>query len=107
MRGDVEDTRKRIAYLIRAELVCCDIYDQIAKEADERRGDEDFMFAKIVREFRARGEYHAICYYGEWSALLAESGDLPEHVYYGPSDEHPDSPIPVTRPRRTPDPRND
>ena len=106
MRGDVEDTRKRIAYLIRAELVCCDIYDKI----NEGLPDDD-CYDRIHDRRRLAahkdGSWHDICYYGEWSARLAENGDLPEHVFYGPSDEHPIFGTRADRPRRTPDPRND
>lgn len=103
VRGDIEDTRKRIAYLIRAELVCCDIYHQLTFDRPS-----DKVYGQRRRQAALDHTWHDICYFGEWSALLAESGDLPEHVYYGPSDEHPDSPVTRSdRPRRTPDPRND
>jgi hypothetical protein len=51
------DLRARIAYRIRAELVCCDIY--------ERDHDTD----------RA-GRTHAICFWGEAGARIAERGPL-------------------------------
>jgi hypothetical protein len=106
----IHDTRKRIAHLIRAELVCCDIYEKIngglfddkTKHADDAR---EYSFRLYLA--RKNQTWHSICYYGEWSAQLAESGDLPEHVFYGPSDEHPASGSRADRPRRIPDPRND
>lgn len=48
-----EDVRAAIAYRIRAELVCCDVY--------ERDHDTD----------RA-GRTHAICFWGEAAARIAE-----------------------------------
>lgn len=114
MRGDVEDTRKRVAYLIRAELVCCDIYEKISVGLFEHercileKCDCTRIHNRRRLAARKDGSWHDICYYGEWSARIAESGDLPEHVFYGPSDEHPDSPVTRSdRPRRAPDPRND
>lgn len=53
-------TSDAIAYRIRAELVCCDIYDRITRKE------------LTIRQAKARGEWHDICYYGEWSAQLAE-----------------------------------
>jgi len=110
----VADTRKRIAYLIRAELVCCDIYEKVTTpfnsvEDKDREGYKAAQaeYRRLVAVAVGRNEWHQICYYGEWSARLAETGDLPDHVFYGPSDEHPTSGTRSDRPRKTPDPRND
>lgn len=54
-----------IAEKIRAELVCCDISQQMAAI----RGDLEAT--QKLRESKAyRG--HEMCYYGEWAARLAE-----------------------------------
>lgn len=89
----VADTRARLAYLMRAELVCCDIYREIAGPLDamhlrEEATNRETQVADhkaAQKAFRARlkaakadGSYHAICYYGEWSARLCETGKLPE-----------------------------
>lgn len=50
----VADTAKAIAYRIRAELVCCHIYDEDAWT--ERAGTR-----------------HAICFWGEAGARIAEN----------------------------------
>lgn len=53
------ETRARIAYRIRAELVCCDVYE---RDHDTERA----------------GRTHGICFWGEASARIAEDhGDAP------------------------------
>lgn len=92
----IADTRARIAYLIRAELVCCDIYEKVAGPFDamdeghhsvaEHKASR-IAFRERRRAARADGSWHHICYYGEWSARLALEGDLPTgEIYYGPWD---------------------
>lgn len=54
----VADTAKAIAYRIRAELVCCHIYDEIANTKAAEHVDETG---------------HAICFWGEAGARIAES----------------------------------
>lgn len=53
-----------IAEKIRAELVCCDIYQQM-KEASGPDDDKS-------RQLRLAARAHAICFYGEWAARIAE-----------------------------------
>jgi hypothetical protein len=110
------DTRARLAYLIRAELVCCDIYEKVAGPYDrfdkdaETAGKERATVAehKAAREaFRERlrvakadGSYHGICYYGEWSARLCETGDLPEgELIYGEWNPAWGEPCEANRPK--------
>jgi transcriptional regulator with XRE-family HTH domain len=52
-----------VAAKIRAELVCCDIYQRM--EACDA-GDDEWMALK------QSPDYHAICFYGEWAARIAE-----------------------------------
>lgn len=51
-----------IAAEIRAQLVCCDIYERFITATD----------AGKQRELRHSTDYHDICFYGEWSARIAE-----------------------------------
>lgn len=54
--------QQRVADLIRADMVCCDIY--------QRSIDADDDMTR--RQLRASNDWHDICYYGEWAARLAE-----------------------------------
>lgn len=56
-----------IAHRIRAELVCCDIYDRVQEEMEQ-----DGMPNSIARAI-LRDEWHDICYWGEAAAKLAET----------------------------------
>lgn len=79
------ETREQLAYLLRAELVCCHIYDKInaplntLKEDDpyslyrEKRAERDVL-EKLARK---DGSYHGICYFGEWAARICLNGNLP------------------------------
>lgn len=64
--------RAAIAYEIRAELVCCRIYDELA---EARRTLSDAEFDKVLT---ARG--HGICYWGEAGARAAEGRDNEEQT---------------------------
>lgn len=54
-------TPGRIAGLIRAELVCCDIYERM-----QPLGSEAAINVEVLRQD------HIICFYGEWAARIAE-----------------------------------
>lgn len=56
--GNIQD---RVAYRIRAELVCCDIYDRVntAKEL-------------TLEEALKTRDWHDLCYWGEAAAQIAE-----------------------------------
>lgn len=63
----------RIAEKIRAELVCCDIFERM----QALKGD--LMAQQQVRE-NAK-VWHEICYYGEWAARIAlRCADEPSDV---------------------------
>lgn len=55
--------QERAATKIRAELVCCEIFGQM----EALYGD-----LEAQAQLRKSKAYHAICYYGEWAARLAE-----------------------------------
>ena len=54
---------RHLAYRIRAELVCCDIFERGQRDG----GDENAMGRAILRN-----EWHEICYWGEAAARLVE-----------------------------------
>ena len=57
--------QRDIAYSIRAELVCCHIFDEVIEVRDTLSSEE----------FTARISGHEICYWGEAAAKLAEEYD--------------------------------
>jgi len=57
------------AHRIRAELVCCDIYDKV-------NGAREMTFEAAI----ASKEWHDVCYWGEVAARLAESSHLDQKV---------------------------
>lgn len=61
--------QQQIALKIRAELVCCDIY-QIC--ADSLWPTPQMHWEDWQVELNSRRQRHAICYYGEWAARIAE-----------------------------------
>lgn len=63
-----EATLRAAAAKIRAEMVCCDVYDQLARFFDEAE----------YRALRRSSNYHGICHYGEWAARLVETLIGPE-----------------------------
>lgn len=56
-------TPQIIAEKIRAELVCCNVFERMEKV----RGN-----AAATARLRKSNDFHPICYYGEWSARIAE-----------------------------------
>lgn len=70
MTTDIQDA---VAYRIRAELVCCHIYDVVQAEAArlEEQGLPGPHEAAIGRAV-LRGDWHDICYWSEASARIAE-----------------------------------
>lgn len=52
-----------VAQRIREDMVCCDIYERMGKL--EPNGVE-------WRAVKRSSDYHDICFYGEWSARIAE-----------------------------------
>ena len=54
---------RHLAYRIRAELVCCDIFERVQRDG----GDENAIGNAIQRN-----EWHEICYWGEAAARLVE-----------------------------------
>lgn len=66
-RRDMEPytVQQRAAAKIRAELVCCDIYQRME---DAYNPEDDAPWVAL----RHGREYHDICFYGEWAARLVE-----------------------------------
>jgi len=68
--GRVQDA---VAFRIRAELVCCDLYDRVQREAKEiEAGGTSDGFAVAMRNAVLRQEWHDLCYWGEAAAQIAE-----------------------------------
>lgn len=63
--------RAKIAYDIRAELVCCDMYDKVQDidKAMQANGDRLWDAEDIVG-------YHGICHWGEAAARIAEGAPV-------------------------------
>lgn len=54
---------KHLAYRIRAELVCCDIFERVQRDG----GDENAIGRAVLR-----ADWHDLCYWGEAAARLVE-----------------------------------
>ena len=66
---------EEIALRIREELVCCDIYERIQREAEkaERGGTPaGYGVQTAIGHAILRMEWHEICYWGEASARIAD-----------------------------------
>jgi IS30 family transposase len=63
MRRHGDTPQRRIAAEIRRALVCCNIYERLSALV----GDTETWKA-----LRHSNHYHDICFYGEWSARIAE-----------------------------------
>jgi hypothetical protein len=63
----LQEVGANIAYRIRAELVCCHIYEELAPL---RESLSDAAFADILED-----KGHDLCYWGEAAAQLAETHD--------------------------------
>lgn len=66
---------RHLAYRIRAELVCCDIFEKIKKEAvkAENQGTPSgYGEQTAIGNAILRNEWHEICYWGEAAARLVE-----------------------------------
>jgi len=72
--GSIQD---QIAHRIRAELVCCDIYECVQASAaglmatDKELAHQD-AYANAIGKALLRGTWHELCYWGEASARIAE-----------------------------------
>ena len=75
------DYGKAIAFRIRAELVCCYIYDGVQKEAARgvQEGVPDgYEIQNAIGRAIIRGDWHDLCYWAEAAAQIAE-GRCPGH----------------------------
>lgn len=66
--GEVKTIGEQIAYNIRAELVCCDIYGRVNDREELAEAAKNVLF-KGLSESK---DWHDLCYWGEASARLAE-----------------------------------
>lgn len=64
MNAEEQKIRAQIAYDIRADLVCCDMYDKVQEYAKEK-GYPDYL------ELEAIPGYHGICHWAEAAARIA------------------------------------
>lgn len=87
-----EDERSRVAYRIRAELVCCDIFTKlqalIPDDYDPANLAQMTAINAAMREAKKSSDYHEICYYGGWAAAIAEQED----ERYGQGEESGEDP---------------
>lgn len=71
------DERARIAYRIRAELVCCDITERMDAEAAKGRWDDEnhaYLLPNSWYELKKSHDYHTMCYFAGWAANIALAG---------------------------------
>lgn len=71
------DERAKVAYRIRAELVCCDIFERMQAEAEKATWDDrygTYVMPKSWRDLKRSSDYHDLCYFGAWAAAIALSG---------------------------------
>lgn len=71
------DERGRVGHRIRAELVCCDLYDRLNATRPEDFGMTVLEWAtrsgpEMAKLIGAR--YHDICHWGGYAAAIAEQG---------------------------------
>lgn len=71
------DERDKVAYYIRAELVCCDIHEKLEKAYDSGKYRPDIRPRDLAQVLGI--SYHAICRYGGWAAQLAQDGPEFDH----------------------------
>lgn len=88
MNAEEEKTlRAKIAYDIRAELVCCDEYDrvQVLDKVMQAVGERLWEPEKELKN------YHAICHWGECAARVAEGQPefVPEGLCANKDDHEP------------------
>lgn len=68
---------ERVAYRIRAELVCCDITERMDAEARKGRWDDEngtYLMPQSWRDLKKSHDFHPICFYGGWAAQIALAG---------------------------------
>lgn len=72
-----KDERDKIAYHVRAELVCCDLYEQVNSARPEQFLMTDDAWDALGVESVANLlglDFHDICHWGGYAAALAEQG---------------------------------
>ena len=75
VKGKAGRIQDAVAYRIRAELVCCDIYQKVhdtaAKEENTPEPSEHALSRAIYAAVRDK-TWHEMCYWAEASARIAE-----------------------------------
>lgn len=71
------DERDKLAYHIRAELVCCDLAEQIGVARDSGQYPVHITNRDLAKLLGL--SYHSICFYGGWAARLAAEGPEFDH----------------------------
>lgn len=66
--------RAESAELIRGELVCCDIFHRMEALTPEWDEDPESRDWSAWQELKASHDYHDLCFFGEWSAVIVEKG---------------------------------
>lgn len=82
MRSE-QEIRDSIAWKIRAELVCCRLYDEIQESVRiQRRANpeltHDQAFGTAMARALLQRRWHEICYWSEAAAKIAETPDNEE-----------------------------
>lgn len=65
-------TREAVAREIEAELVCCDLYEQVDGYLEAHPEDIEVNYRELAR--RAGADYHSICHWGGYAAAIAREG---------------------------------
>lgn len=75
----MSEIQDQVAFRIRAELVCCTVYDDVQADAArlDAQGAPDPVQAAIGNAIIAK-KWHDLCYWGEAAAQIAE-GRCPGH----------------------------
>lgn len=66
--------RAESAELIRGELVCCDIFHRMEALVPAWSAKPDERDWSAWKELKASNDYHDLCFFGEWSAVIVEKG---------------------------------
>lgn len=66
--------RAESAELIRGELVCCNIFHRMEAVVPPWNADPQLRDWSEWKKLKASHDYHDLCFFGEWSAVIVEKG---------------------------------